>query len=91
MHGTAKLFSKNLLTKEEICGIMQTEREVRNMKMKSVNHLSTRALEEIYGKYSYDTRKYRYIYIPDEDKIYRIEQNLLGTTEALNPENWIEQ
>lgn len=61
------------------------------MKIKSVNHLSTRALEEIYRKYSYDTQKYRYAYVPDEDKIYRIEQNLLGTTEALNPENWIEQ
>lgn len=70
---------------------MQTEREVRAMRNHSINHLSTKAVNELITTYSYDTKKYRYIYIPDEDKILRIEKSLLGTTETLNPENWIEQ
>ena len=39
----------------------------------------------------HDTEKYRYIYREDENKVYRIDKELLGTTEALDPENWIEQ
>lgn len=70
---------------------MQTEREVRAMRKNSINHLSTKAVNELITTYSYDTKKYRYIYTPDEDKVLRIEKSLLGTTEALNPENWIEQ
>lgn len=70
---------------------MQTEREVRDMKKNSVKHLSTKAMNELNTTYSYDTKKYRYIYIPDEDKVLRIEKSLLGTTETLNPENWVEQ
>nr|DAP92229.1 MAG TPA: hypothetical protein [Microviridae sp.] len=91
MHGTAKLFSKNLLTKKEIYGIMQTEREVRNMRAKSMNHLSAKALEKLWQYGLHDTSKYRYVYNYDNDKVYRIEKSLLDTTEALNPENWIEQ
>jgi hypothetical protein len=45
---TSKKSLKNLLTKEEICGIMQTKREVRNMRTKSMNHLSAKALEKLY-------------------------------------------
>lgn len=70
---------------------MQTEREVRTMRKNSINHLSTKAVNELITTYSYDTKKYRYIYKPDEDKVLRIEKRLLGTTETLNPENWIEQ
>lgn len=61
------------------------------MRMKSINHLSPKALEELYRNYTYDTKKYRYIYRPDQDKIYRVEQNIVGTTSILNPENWVEQ
>ena len=70
---------------------MQTEREVRNMRAKSTNHLSAKALEELWQYGLHDTNKYRYVYNYDNDKIYRIEKRLLNTTEALNPENWIEQ
>ena len=89
-HDLKKKF-KNLLTKEETCGIIQTEREVRNMRMKSMNHLSTAALEELEMTGTYDTKQYRYWYKADEDKTYRIEKKMLGTTEALDPENWVEQ
>jgi hypothetical protein len=88
---TSKKSLKNLLTKEEICGIMQTKREVRNMRTKSMNHLSTKALEKLYQYGCYETAKYRYSYDYDEDKIHRIEKKMLGTTEALDPENWVEQ
>ena len=88
---TSKKSLKNLLTKEETCGIIQTEREVRNMRAKSMNHLSTAALEELEMTGTYDTKQYRYWYKADEDKTYRIDIKLLGTTEALDPENWIEQ
>lgn len=70
---------------------MQTEREVRNMRAKSMNHLSVKALEKLYEYGHYETAKYRYSYDYDEDKIYRIEKKMLGTTEAIDPENWIEQ
>lgn len=59
--------------------------------MKSINHLSVEALEELATAGTHDTKKYRYIYRPDEDKVYRIEKDALGTTAALDPENWIEQ
>lgn len=61
------------------------------MRKNSVNHLSIKAVEELTTTYSYDTKKYRYIYIPDKDKILRIEKSLLGTTKTLDPENWTEQ
>lgn len=70
---------------------MQTEREVRNMRAKSMNHLSVKALEKLYQYGYYETAKYRYSYNYDKDKIYRIEKKMLGTTEAFDPENWIEQ
>ena len=84
-------FLKNLLTKEEKCGIMQTEREVRTMKTKSLWHLSINAISELYDKGIYETKKYRYIVDQCDGEIYRIEKNLLGTTEALDPDNWIKQ
>lgn len=61
------------------------------MKTKSLYHLSTKAVTELFASGIYDSKKYRYIYRPGEDKIYRIEKELLDTTEALDPENWIEQ
>jgi hypothetical protein len=70
---------------------MQTEREVRIMKMKSFWHLSINAISELYNKGIYDTKKYRYIQDKCDGKIYRIEKSLLGTTEALDQENWVEQ
>ena len=59
--------------------------------MKTLSRLSAEALEELVMTRTYDTRRYRYWYKPDEDKTYRINIKLLGTTEALDPENWIEQ
>ena len=70
---------------------MQTEREARTMKMNSINHLGSEALEELFMAGTYDTKKYRYWYKADEDKTYRINKELLGTTAVLDPENWIEQ
>ena len=61
------------------------------MRMKSINHLSAAALEELETTGTYDTKQYRYWYKGDEDKTYRININLLGTTAALDPENWVEQ
>ena len=61
------------------------------MKTKSLSHLSKKAKIELFTTESYDSKKYRYIYRPDEDEVYRIEKELLGTTEALDPENWIKQ
>lgn len=59
--------------------------------MNTINRLSVEALEELKMTRTYDTRRYRYWYKADEDKIYRINIKLLGTTEALDPENWVEQ
>lgn len=59
--------------------------------MKTFWKLSLEAIKKIMAGEIYETKKYRYVYRPDEDKVYRIEKRLLGTTEALNPENWIEQ
>lgn len=61
------------------------------MRIKSINHLSAAALEELEMTGTYDTKQYRYWYKADEDKTYRIDIKLLGTTAALNPKNWIEQ
>jgi hypothetical protein len=70
---------------------MQTEREVKTMKAKSLGHLSTKAINKLSGGGIYDTKKYRYIVNRRDGEIYRIEKDLLGTTEALEPENWIRQ
>ena len=70
---------------------MQTEREVRTMKAKSLWHLSINAISELYDKGIYETKKYRYIVDQRDGEIYRIEKDLLGTTEALDPNNWIKQ
>ena len=84
-------FSKNLLTKQKKYGVMQTEREVRAMRAKSLGHLSIKAISELYNERIYETQKYRYIVDQRDGEIYRIEKNLLGTTEALDPDNWIKQ
>ena len=70
---------------------MQTEREVRTMKTKSLGHLNVNAISKLYDGGIYDTKKYRYIVDQSDGEIYRIEKDLLGTTEALDPENWIKQ
>lgn len=70
---------------------MQTEREARTMKAKSLEHLSMNAISKLYDGGIYDTKKYRYIVDRGDGEIYRIEKDLLGTTETLNPENWIKQ
>lgn len=57
--------------------------------MNTINHLSIKALRELEEIGSYDTAKYRYIM--NNGKCYRINKELLGTTEALDPENWVEQ
>ena len=49
------------------------------------------AISKLYGGGIYDTKKYRYIVDQRDGEIYRIEKDLLGTTEALDPENWIRQ
>lgn len=59
--------------------------------MKTISRLSAEALEELEMTGTYDTRRYRYWYKTDENKTYRIKIKLLGTTAALDPENWIEQ
>jgi hypothetical protein len=70
---------------------MQTEREVRTMKAKSLGHLSMNTISKLYDGGIYDTKKYRYIVDRGDGEIYRIEKDLLGTTEVLDPENWIKQ
>jgi Mn-dependent DtxR family transcriptional regulator len=70
---------------------MQTEREVRTMKAKSLEHLSTKAINKLSDGGIYDTKKYRYIVNRSDGEVYRIEKDLLGTTETLDPENWIKQ
>lgn len=59
--------------------------------METLSRLSVEALEELKETGTYDTRRYRYWYKADEDKTYRINIKLLGTTAALDPENWVEQ
>lgn len=61
------------------------------MKAKSLGHLNTKAISKLYDGGIYDTKKYRYIVDRGDGEIYRIEKDLLGTTEALDPENWIKQ
>lgn len=61
------------------------------MKAKSLDHLSIKAISELYNKKIYETKKYRYIVDQHDGEIYRIEKKLLGTVEALEPENWIKQ
>jgi hypothetical protein len=70
---------------------MQTEREVKTMKAKSLEHLSMNAISKLYDGGIYDTKKYRYIVDQHDGEIYRIKKDLLGTTETFNPENWIKQ
>ena len=70
---------------------MQTEREVRTVKAKSLGHLNVNAISKLYDGGVYDTKKYRYIVDQHDGEIYRIEKDLLGTTETLDPENWIKQ
>lgn len=59
--------------------------------MKTINHLSIKAMTELEEVGSYDTQKYRYIINQSNGECYRINKELLGTTEALDPENWVEQ
>lgn len=61
------------------------------MKEKSLGHLGIKAISELYNKRIYETKKYRYIVDQHDGEIYRIEKKLLGTVEALDPENWIKQ
>lgn len=61
------------------------------MRAKSLNHLSIKAISELYNKRIYETKKYRYIVDQHDGEIYRIEKKLLGTAETLDPENWIKQ
>lgn len=61
------------------------------MKAKSFWHLSINAIGKLYNEGIYDTKKYRYIVDQGDGEIYRIEKDLLGTTETLDPENWIKQ
>lgn len=61
------------------------------MKKKSLGHLNMNAISELYNGGIYDAKKYRYIVDQRDGEIYRIEKDLLGTTEALDPENWIKQ
>lgn len=59
--------------------------------MDTIKHLSFKALKELEGIESYDTAKYRYAIDQSNGKCYRIDKELLGTTEALDLENWVEQ
>ena len=61
------------------------------MKAKSLGHLNVNAISKLYDGGIYDTKKYRYIVDQSDGEISRIEKDLLGTTEALDPENWIKQ
>lgn len=61
------------------------------MKAKSLEHLSINAINELYNKGIYETKKYRYTVGQRDGEIYRIEKDLLGTTEALDPDNWTKQ
>ena len=59
--------------------------------MKTINHLSINALRELEEVGFHDTAKYRYVINRSNGGCYRINKELLGTTEALDPENWVEQ
>ena len=59
--------------------------------MSTINRLSIKALRELEEIGSYDTAKYRYVINRNNGGCYRINKELLGTTEALDPENWVEQ
>lgn len=59
--------------------------------MRTINHLSVKALRELEEVGSYDTLKYRYVIDQSNGGCYRINKELLSTTEALDPENWVEQ
>jgi hypothetical protein len=59
--------------------------------MRTINHLSIKALRELEEVGSYDTLKYRYVIDRSNGGCYRINKELLSTTEALDPENWVEQ
>lgn len=59
--------------------------------MKTMNHLSIEAMMKLEEVGFYDTKKYRYIKDWCDGRYYRINKELLGTTEALDPENWVEQ
>lgn len=59
--------------------------------MKTFNHLSVKAIMELEEVGLYDTKKYRYIINQDNGECYRIDKELLDTTDALDPENWVEQ
>ena len=59
--------------------------------METLSRLSAEALEELFMTGTYDTRRYRYWHKMDENKTYRIDIKLLGTTAVLDPENWVEQ
>lgn len=61
------------------------------IEMKTINHLSIKAMMELEEVGSYDTAKYRYVINRGNGECYRINKELLGTTEALDPENWVEQ
>lgn len=59
--------------------------------MDTIKHLSLKALKELEEIGSYDTAKYRYAIDQNNGKCYRINKELLGTTAALDLENWVEQ
>ena len=59
--------------------------------MKTINRLSIKALRELEEIGSYDTQKYRYVINKSNGECYRINKELLGTTETLDPENWMKQ
>ena len=59
--------------------------------MRTINHLGAKAMTELEEIGAYDTKKYRYIINQGNGNCYRINKELLGTTEALDPENWVEQ
>ena len=61
------------------------------MKAKTLEHLNMKTIGELYDKGIYETKKYRYIVDQGDGEIYRIEKDLLGTTAALDPKNWIKQ
>lgn len=61
------------------------------IKIKTINHLSIKAMTELEEVGSYDTVKYRYVIDQGNGECYRINKKLLGTTEALDPENWVKQ
>ena len=57
---------------------MQTEREVRTMKAKSLGHLSTKAINKLSGGGIYDTKKYRYIVNRRDGEVYRMDGGVLN-------------